>query len=316
MTNMLRSSGVMGTVIRAAGIKKQYRQLVDAGTDADAIAEVLNRRRRLDQPTPPALLKRRFTADVVSEFGFPLHVLRGSASNDRSTNSRAVLFFHGGGFVLGPTLVEWLAASSIAHRAEADLVVPDYPKAPEHNALATLDSVADSWHYASDRYGAENVVLLGDSAGGTLALSLMAELAALGEPQPALALLVSTLVDATLSNPDIEGLAELDQMLDREGMLRDLLLWRGGIDAEDTRLSPGRASVTGMAPTHHYVGTHEILHPDVAAYVQRGQEAGAPMWITESEGGQHCWPFFSTPSGSKARREMVKLIDGVFLGVD
>lgn len=315
MANLLRSSGLMGTVLRASGIKKQYRELVDAGTDPDAIAEVLKRRRRLDQPMPPALLKRRFTMDVNSEFGFPLHQLGSTHSNPGVTTSRAILYFHGGGFVLGPTLVQWLAASSIAHRAEADLVVPDYPKAPEHSALATLDAVADSWHYVSDRYGAENVVLLGDSAGGTLALSLMVELAALGEAQPALALLVSPLVDATLSNPAIDGLAELDQMLDREGLLRDLLLWRGGLEAEDTRLSPGRADVSGMAPTHHYVGTHEILHPDVVAYVQRGQEAGAPMWITESEGGQHGWPFFSTPSGSKARREMVKLIDGVFLGV-
>lgn len=316
MANMLRSSGVMGTVIRAAGIKKQYRELVDAGTDPDAIAEVLRRRRRLDQPTPPALLKRRFTMDVNTDFGFPLHLLRRPTGSNGTTNSRAVLYFHGGGFVLGPTLVQWLAASSIAHRGGADLLVPDYPKAPEHSALSTLDAVADSWHYASERYGPENVVLLGDSAGGTLALSLMVELAALGEVQPALALLISPLVDATLSNPAIDELADLDQMLDREGLLRDLLLWRGGIEAEDTRVSPGRAEVTGMAPTHHYVGTHEILHPDVVAYVQRGQEAGAPMWITESEGGQHGWPFFSTPSGSKARKEMVNLIDGVFLGVD
>lgn len=312
---MLRSSGLVGTAVRATGIKKRYRELVDAGSDPDAIADLLKRRRRLDQPMPPAILGRRFDAKQVENQSFPLHVLVGRNRTAGSTSQRVILYFFGGGMVLGPSMVQWLAISSIAHRSDADLLVPDYPKAPEHSALDTLAAVADAWLYASDRYGPENVVLVGDSSGGNLALSLMVELAALGHPQPALALLISPAVDISLSNPAIEALAPLDQMLDREGVLRDLALWRGSIPPDDTRVSPGLASVEGLAPTHFYVGTHEILYPDVAAYVRRGQEAGAPMWITEAEGGQHVWPLFSTPSGSKARREMVNLIEGVFLGV-
>ena len=73
-----------------------------------------------------------------------------------------------------------------------------YPKAPEHQAPQVLATTMRAFDVVAERYGAENVVLVGTSAGGGLAVVVMAELRDRGSPQASLAVLISPGVDIAL----------------------------------------------------------------------------------------------------------------------
>jgi triacylglycerol lipase len=144
-------------------------------------------------------------------------------------------------------------------------------------------------------HGASHVSVLGDSAGGNLALASVEYLVANNETVPASMVLLSPPVDATWSNPDIASIrgswlppVSTIQQLSKE--------WAGNLPLNNYEVSPPNGPLNGLPPTTVYAGSEDITAPDVLVLQQEAVAQGAPISFVLAAGETHDW-LLVTPDG-------------------
>jgi monoterpene epsilon-lactone hydrolase len=287
---------------RFAGIGRKSEAALHSRATLDPM---LVRVRRFDKTTPPRRLRRRWSHQELDAVGSPLQLLHHQAGSRR----RVLLYFHGGGFMVGPTRMHWMAMAELAEGGEADLAMSIYPKSPEHDHRATIRAAVAAYELVVARYGAENVVVGGDSAGGGLAASLLTVLRDREITQPHAALLISPWLDIAMSDPTSQAQAKNDLMLTVGGTIVAGRYYAGDLDPTDPLVSPRFASSTGLAPMHVFVGSDEIFLADCLSFVEKAKANGDPVTMRVMPRGQHVAAIFSTPEGRIARAQMLALID-------
>ena len=88
-------------------------------------------------------------------------------------NGHLVIFIHGGAFVYGPVDYHWDAAKRIVSETKCTLWMADYPKAPENKIDTLSENIRNVYYKAIEEYHSENILLVGDSVGASLILSLV-----------------------------------------------------------------------------------------------------------------------------------------------
>ncbi|MEL6464278.1 MAG: alpha/beta hydrolase [Pseudomonadota bacterium] len=201
-----------------------------------------------------------------------------------------VLYFHGGGFVFGSPRTHRAMVANLACRAGAQAVLPRYPLAPEHPFPAALTHAIATYHAVCAM--GDPVVLGGDSAGGGLALSVLAALLAEGASLPAAVFAFSPLTDLTFSGDSISENAKADVVLpaERAGELAQMYL--ADADPTDPRVSPLFADFTGAPPVWITAGDTEILLDDSRRMAERLREQGVSTTYVEEHDLPHVWPIF------------------------
>lgn len=200
----------------------------------------------------------------------------------------AVLYLHGGGFVLGSPATHRAVAARLALATGAPVLLAHYRLAPEDPYPAGLEDVQQAWWQIS-RGGARPVGLAGDSAGGWLALALALYAAAAGLPRPAGLALFSPLLDlgaATSPGPE-------DLVLPASFLADGVRAWCGAIPASDPRLDLLAAPLAGLPPTFVSFDREERLAADARRLVAAGSRAGVQMRVEEARGLWHAWPLFA-----------------------
>jgi acetyl esterase len=194
-----------------------------------------------------------------------------------------LLFFHGGGYVLGGLDSHDSLCRSLAAGTPCDLLAIDYRRAPEHrfptafqdaeDALAWLDT-----HGARHGLDTRRLAVGGDSVGGTLATALCLAARDAGRPQPLLQLLLYPCTAAAQDSASHQRLAR-GHLLEA-----DTLAWmfaqylRGDADRQDWRFAPLQAaSLAGLAPTHLVLAEYDPLIDEGQAYARRLQAEGVPV---------------------------------------
>ena len=231
--------------------------------------------------------------------GFPSYALTRRGSSPQ----RTVVYVHGGGFVapIDPFQVRY--AARLASGLGARVVVPDYPLAPEHTWRDSHEPLVElvQRHLQQD----EDVVLVGDSAGGGLALSVALTLRDRGGPQPSRLVLVSPWVDLTLSTPETHDVTVTDPWLFVGKMQAYAEWWAGSPDdLGRPEVSPALADLSGLPPALVFFGTRDTLWPGGKLLVRRAAEAGWPVTYEEGPGLIHVYPILPfLPEAGRAWRQ-------------
>jgi acetyl esterase/lipase len=191
----------------------------------------------------------------------------------------AILYLHPGWFVMGTAKSSQALATHIAGRAGVSAFVPDYRLAPEH-----------PFPLAVEQRGARKIAIVGDSAGGNLALGLASRVT--GQGFGAIAELVgvvagSPVTDLTLSGESYTTRAEADPFFTRAQVLALLNLYLADGDASHPMASPLFARVVGMPPIRVHVGEDEVLLDDARRYVARAIAMGVDAEIDVWQGMPH-----------------------------
>ncbi|MBM7509078.1 acetyl esterase [Nocardioides salarius] len=193
-----------------------------------------------------------------------------------------VVFFHGGGFVIGDLDTHDLTCRLIASRCEAVVVSVDYRLAPEHPFPAGLEDVLAATHWVSDNLadlgGSEAMGVAGDSAGGNLAAVTAQVLRDEGRPLAA-QLLIYPVTDSAGSYPSHSENAE-GYFLDTATMAWFGAQYAGDapdLDPADPRLSPLHGRLDGLAPAVVVTAELDPLRDDGNAYARALEEAGVPV---------------------------------------
>ncbi len=202
---------------------------------------------------------------------------------------RAVLYLHGGAFVMGSPASYRSRATRVAYRCRAEVFVPDYRLAPEHPFPAALEDAVAAWRHLHVLRRGWPLLVAGDSAGGGLALSLMLRLRDLGEPLPDGAILISPSVDlGEAGGREEEG--ETDLWLTREHLRRWFRHYVGQADPAHPLVSPIHANLSGLPPFLLLAGADELLLQEGRRMVDRALSAGVDARLLVGKGMQHDWP--------------------------
>jgi monoterpene epsilon-lactone hydrolase len=169
----------------------------------------------------------------------------------------AMLYLHGGVFAYGSARAYRHFVGQIVARTGVPIFIADYRLAPEHPFPAALDDARAAHLGLVARFGAENVALVGDSAGGGLALALLRE-----GPAARCGVLLSPWTDLALAGASIDGQAADDPILTRAALAAAARQYLGGHDPRDPRASPLYGPRRGTPPIQIHVGTAEILLDD------------------------------------------------------
>lgn len=196
-----------------------------------------------------------------------------------------VIYFHGGGWVIGSPATHIKLCAEIAEGASAVVLSVDYRLAPEHKPPAQLDDciAATRWalaHAAELQADPARFALAGDSAGANLAACTALRLRDEGGPRARLQLL---LYGAFTGNNDLPSVIENGEgkILTRQAMdwfYRHYL--SGGADPKDPYLFPIHGNLRDLPPAHLIVGTLDPLLDDSKLYAEALQAAGVPVQLS------------------------------------
>ena len=205
----------------------------------------------------------------------------------------ALLYLHGGAYVVGSALAYQHLAGQLADRARAATFVPDYRLAPEHPFPAAVDD-AKAAYVALRDLGYTTVVLVGDSAGGGLTLVLLALAVAAANSgtglRPRGAVVMSPWTDLALTGESMETHAEADPVLTKDALATCAHLYLGDHDPHDPLVSPLYGNLAGLPPVMIHVGADEILLDDSRRCADRLETESGDCQIHVWEGMSHVFP--------------------------
>lgn len=226
-----------------------------------------------------------------------------------TTNLR-ILYLHGGAYVEQPILPHWLFLDRINNVCRAIITVPLYPKAPVHTFEEATDRLLELYRKMLERSKARNIVIMGDSAGGGLALVLSQQIALSNLPIPKATILISPWLDITLRNADIDALETKDPMLGRRHLQTMGQAWAGNGDPNHWMVSPINGPLVGLPPLSLFIGTHELFLADARKLLLLCKRNGVKIDYQEYPKMNHDFPLFPIPEAWKALKHIVEIIKG------
>lgn len=224
-------------------------------------------------------------------------------------NDFVLLHTHAGGSVVTSAAVDRKLAGHIASAVGVPALVVDFRRAPEHKYPAQVDDVESAFEWlVSQGYAPGNIVTIGHSIGGFLAVAIALRLRDAGKALPGAIVSISPWCDLEISNATIESNAATDKILSR-GLLEFFReSWIGGTDVapDDVLINLNRSNLAGLPPTFVSWGTHEVLEGEDAEFAERLKAAGVPVDVLPVVGAQHSyvWGAGSVPETDEAIRRI------------
>ncbi len=217
----------------------------------------------------------------------------------KAPEDRAILFLHGGAYMLGSAKAYRGLASQVAIRTGVAVFLPDYPLAPEHPFPAAPDTVIAARRWLA-RQGVAEVALAGDSAGGALAL------VALGQqdgtlPAVASVVLFSPWLDLAFTGPSFTSPDIHDPIFQPQLLEGAAAAYLGGADPKEGRASPLYAVPETLPPIAIQVGADELLLDDATRYAAAAAEKGGEVRLDIFEGLHHVFQRSAAELPSAAR---------------
>lgn len=152
------------------------------------------------------------------------------------------------------------------------------------------------------------LTIIGDSAGGNIALGLVQLLKQNHLPQPQDIILLSACVDMSLENPQILEYEEKDPMLASAGMEVITKIWAADKDLKDPLISPIYGDFQGLGKITHFIGTHESLYPDAIKFDEQLTEQGIDITTFVYPQMNHVFVVMPIPEALDAQQKIMNII--------
>lgn len=216
--------------------------------------------------------------------------------------NQIILYCHGGGYTSGNLGYSRPLASKLSHASGQETLCFEYRLAPENPYPAAVEDAVRVWDYLMYQgYGARDITVAGDSAGGNLALVLLHRLKAEGRQLPHRLVLFSPWTDMTASGESYTRRAHLDPTITMEYIRAVRAAYAGGADLTDPMLSPLFGDFKGFPPTLIQVGGNELLYSDSERLRDRMRAAGV---LCRMEEWEELWHVFQLMPIKKAAEAM------------
>ena len=185
----------------------------------------------------------------------------------------------------------------------------DYPLAPENGYENTFDMIQGAYEHLVKVYADDNFVLMGDSAGGGLALALAQKLNKEKFPvQPQKSILLSPWLDVRLENPHIKKLENQDPLLSVAALRLAGDLYAKGADKSNYLLSPINGEMEGLGAVHIFTGTRDILWPDCEKFFDQCKKLDQSVYLHAYGNMPHIFMFFPFRQTKDAINQIIRIL--------
>lgn len=277
----------------------------DDRTPEEETARLEAKRGTAEAPSAlPAWLKARVETAETEYAGLQTFVLNPGGG------SATVVYLHGGAYVNGFNAHQWRLLNKLSDKTECEILAPAYHLASYGDCVRGCEDVTALFCAVAEARPGRRIILMGDSAGGGLAMAVAENLVARGGLLPERLILYSPWMDVSMDNPDIEALIPVDPILHFDLTQLHGRYWAGDSDVHDWRASPLFGEMTGLPPVTIYCGTRELLYPDLLLTRDKLEAAGVDLDFRARRGMNHDYPLMPIPEAGAALAETAALITG------
>lgn len=262
----------------------------------EVIFTLTGRRKRLEQavkmkkfldqapPIPPAV-KSVFSVSEREFLGRKAWYL----DTKEKASSKVLVYLHGGAYINNLLSFHWDLIGAIGRETGAKMVVADYPLAPKASVDEVYAYMEELYGDLLEQYRAEELIFIGDSAGGGLALGFAQQLVEKGSPLPSQLILLSPWLDVTMSDPDVGEIQPRDKMLGIDGLVLCGKAYAKEVDPRDPRVSPIFGSMDNLPKISVFIGTNDLLLVDAKRLCRLLEKEGREFDYFEYPGMFHVW---------------------------
>ena len=215
------------------------------------------------------------------------------SSTPGAIDDAALLYLHGGGYVIGSLDSHRHLVAEAGRAAGCWALAVDYRLAPEHPFPAAVEDAVAGYRYLLGRGLKPNrIAIAGDSAGGGLVVSAMVAIRDAGLPQPGCGWCISPWVDMEAAGETMTSRSTADPMVQKAGILDMARLYLNGADPRSALASPIYADLKGLAPLLIQVGAAETLLDDALALAKAAGAADVYVDLQIWPEMIHVWHLF------------------------
>lgn len=285
-------------VYRLSGAKKAF------GLPEDEIKKVIEKQNRHRGVFTPTDHKAYYETITVN--GFPCLIVRGKPE----PSERAILYFFGGGMVIGPDKGDLPVMRKLMRDTGCDVWFPFYPLCMEHCITETYDMVYECYRRMIDTYGAGNVSTCGFSSGGALALGIASHNNAQSEPLPSPRHIVAVSPGEVPWNDAekarMQALNEKDVAIDYAFMVTvEKFMRHGQENVPDYMISGSRGDFSGVGDIHFFYSADEVLYGALPDFEEACRRAGVLYTAFARPGMVHCYCML--PCFKEAKEDFAKI---------
>ncbi|MBQ6165681.1 MAG: alpha/beta hydrolase [Clostridia bacterium] len=228
-------------------------------------------------------------------------------ANEQSDSRNVVFYIHGGAYFMDFTRSHWNLLANLIDRADVRVIAPAYRLVPFATYREAFELIVPLYREFCEAHPDKKIILMGDSAGGGLSLSLTEYFKAEGIRLPDELILLSPWVDVSMENEQIKEYEPVDPFLSVAPLRSCADQWKGELDVHDWRVSPIYGDLKGIRSVTVFVGTDGIFYPDITkCFGLLDPDASNELIVGEEM--NHVYPLFPIPEAKPALDKMIDKI--------
>jgi acetyl esterase/lipase len=298
---------IIESIARGTGQKKVWEKA------PEELAEYF---RSLDQSksrVPPAKSRGRFAIAETVINGCPCYFI---SPRNKARTDKALMFFHGGGFLYEAFDFEWDFALSVVRDLSIPVCVPVYPVFPETDPEKIFDYVLKAYEHFLASFPEAEIILAGSSAGADLALGLCHYIAGTesGLPMPEKVICVSPAMTLETDASILEAMEAIDSVdiVLSVNMLRTLPVLLDFLNPPMTMYNaPFFGDFSQFPPLYIFSGTCDIFYPQIKPFVERLRAQARYVEFFTGYRMMHGWAILPplSPETKAARLKIYEIIE-------
>ena len=205
------------------------------------------------------------------------------------SNAR-ILYFHGGSYMAEMSEAHWNFIKKLIIDTKAKVIIPDYPLTPKYTYKDVYNMVEPLYKEVVQKVDSKDLIVMGDSAGGGLALGLLEKVSDENIAMlPNKTILISPWLDVRLENPKIDEVQKEDKELNKEALKVAGIAYAGNDGINSYLVNPIDGDLSKLGNITIFTGTSDILNPDVHVLEEKAKEQGKEIEVKEYSGAGHIW---------------------------
>lgn len=213
------------------------------------------------------LTKESPDSKIVKNFDLKVSELKGRKiyhiSQKKNKRGLTIIYLHGGAYTANFLKPHWQLIRKMIIKTGSNVIAPDYPLAPEFQYEANIEFVLSMYKEILKNHSSDSLVLMGDSAGGGLALVLGQMIRDKKLDPPSQIIMFAPWLDISMKNPDIPRLDKKDPMLNVQSVKKSALAYAGDENKlQDPKLSPIFGDIESLNNLSLFVGGRDVLVSD------------------------------------------------------
>ena len=207
----------------------------------------------------------------------------------KNEKEKYILYFHGGSYIAETSQEHWNFLENLVKDTGYTVILPDYPLAPKYTYEDVFTMIKPLYKEIIERISPEDLIMMGDSAGGGMALALEENLSEENEELPSKLILISPWLDTRMENSKIDEVQKNDKDLNKEALKLAGIAYKGKNGKDTYLVNPIDGPLDKLKNVTIYTGTYDILNPDVEILVQKAKEKNVNIDVKEYEECGHIW---------------------------